>query len=80
VNTRPYLILRTGFFAQDKTLLAVSIEPSQARGYEGQRISDASISRTFDDLPHPQHQPRDLRDRQRAERAARRRSPERELF
>jgi hypothetical protein len=47
VNTRPYLILRTGFFAQDKTLLAVSIEPSQARGYEGQRISDASI---FSDL------------------------------
>jgi hypothetical protein len=33
VNTRPYLILRTGFFAQDKTLMAVSIEPSQPRGY-----------------------------------------------
>jgi len=33
VNTRPYLILRTGFFAQDKTPLAVSIEPSKPCGY-----------------------------------------------
>jgi hypothetical protein len=51
VNTRPHLILRTGFFAQDNTLLAVSVEPSRLGSYvappddrvmdfEGQRISD----------------------------------------
>jgi hypothetical protein len=32
-NTRPYLILRTGFFAQDNTLLAASVEPSQLGSY-----------------------------------------------
>jgi hypothetical protein len=33
VNTWPYLILWTGFFAQDKTLLAVSVEPSRPGRY-----------------------------------------------
>jgi len=56
VNTRPYLILRTGFFAQDKTLLAVSIEPSQARGYVAppdDRVMDFEGQRSFDRIDFP---------------------------